>query len=183
MIPVRIETLVMGMIPSPSVIVLRPLADPKDPDTPVSVLPIWIGATEAAAIATPLEGISAPRPMTHDLCSSIIDALGGEISFVEICDVIHTTFFARIHMTREDRRFVVDSRPSDAIALALRAGVRIYVDEGVFASASFPYLLAGDIDPAQEIEDFHSFIENVNPEDFLYGVDGSKFPEGEEPER
>ncbi len=97
-----------------------------------SVFPIWIGMLEATAIATELEEIKFPRPMTHDLLKNIIAELGAGVERVEVCDLIGNTFFARIYVnTAEKTQLCVDARPSDAIALALRMKVPIFVDDHV----------------------------------------------------
>ena len=94
-------------------------------------LPIWIGPAEADAIAVKLQGVSVPRPLTHDLLYSIIAALGTSINFVLLSDIKRDTFYAKIFFNAGNRKIEVDSRPSDAIAIALRAGVPIYADEAV----------------------------------------------------
>lgn len=96
-------------------------------------LPIIIGAFEAQSIALEIEGIKPPRPLTHDLMKNIIDLLGGELIDVLISDLRDGTFFARINLDTQE----IDSRPSDAIAIAVRYGAPIYVAEKVMAEASF----------------------------------------------
>ena len=166
MVPVKIETLVVGVLPAPSVIVLRPLEDPIDPREPISVLPIWISANEAASIGMAIEGASHPRPITHDLCVSLIEHLGSRIESIVIGDVKRTTFYAKSNLVQGDKRIAVDSRPSDAVGLAVRRDVPIFVDDEVLEVASLPYLFAEDLDPDAEIEEFHRFIESVTPDDF-----------------
>jgi hypothetical protein len=94
-------------------------------------LPIWIGSAEADAIAVKLQGVNVPRPLTHDLLCSIIAALGASINFVLLNDLKNDTFYAQIVFNAGSRKLEVDSRPSDALALAMRAGVPIYADDGV----------------------------------------------------
>ena len=94
-------------------------------------LPIWIGPAEADAIAVKLQGASVPRPLTHDLLRSVIDTLGATISFI----VVNDTFYAKIVFNVDGREVEVDSRPSDALALAVRAAVPIYVEESVLDKA------------------------------------------------
>jgi bifunctional DNase/RNase len=96
------------------------------------VLPIWIGAAEAAAIYTVLAGKTFERPMTHDLLRLVVDELGGEIREIEITGIHEDTYFARIVLGRGEELFYIDARPSDAIALALRAEALIRVDEELF---------------------------------------------------
>ena len=98
-------------------------------------LPIWIGPAEADAIAVKLQGISVPRPLTHDLLQSVIDNLGAEISYIRIDDLKNDTFFAKIGVSMDGKKVEVDSRPSDAIALAVRAQVPIYAEDNVLEKA------------------------------------------------
>jgi len=98
-------------------------------------LPIWIGPTEADAIAVKLQGASVPRPLTHDLLCSVIDALGATISFIVVNDLENDNFYAKIVFNVDGKEVEVDSRPSDALALAVRAGVPIYVEESVLDKA------------------------------------------------
>jgi bifunctional DNase/RNase len=99
------------------------------------VLPIWVGALEANAIAMSLENVSLPRPLTHDLTIAIIQLLGATVTSVLVDDVRDGTFFAQITLTQGDTVKELDSRPSDAIALALRTGAPIYATEKVLAGA------------------------------------------------
>ena len=98
-------------------------------------LPIWIGPSEADAIAVKLQGVSVPRPLTHDLLCSIIDALGATISSIVVSDLKNDTFFAKILLTVDGEQMEVDSRPSDALALAVRADVPIFAEEAVLEKA------------------------------------------------
>lgn len=96
-------------------------------------LPIQIGFPEAAAIAAMIEKIDLPRPMTHDLLAAAIDALGGRVERVDVTDLRDTTFLATVQVRRARRSLTLDARPSDAVALALRARAPIYVADSVFA--------------------------------------------------
>jgi hypothetical protein len=98
-------------------------------------LPIWIGAAEADAIAVKLQGASVPRPLTHDLLNSVIDALGAKVNSIIICDLKNDTFFAKIVLHLDGTSMEIDSRTSDAIALAVRAQVPIFADENVLDRA------------------------------------------------
>ena len=98
-------------------------------------LPIWVGPSEADAIAVKLQDVAVPRPLTHDLLASVIDTLGGKISHILVNDLQDDTFYAKIVVSVEDRSVEVDSRPSDAIALAVRSQVPIYVEEAVLDKA------------------------------------------------
>ena len=98
-------------------------------------LPIWIGPAEADAIAVKLQDISVPRPLTHDLLRSVIDTLGASISHILVNDLESDTFYAKIFMNVNGENLEIDSRPSDAIALAVRAKVPIYAEEQVLGKA------------------------------------------------
>lgn len=122
-------------------------------------LPIWVGAIEASAIAFAQQGTESPRPPTHALMLSIIEGLGDELSEVRIVDVREGVFFAELAFAGGA---LVDARPSDAIALALRAGVRVVCSEDVLDVASF----AQTPDEDEEIAKFREFLDHVDPEDF-----------------
>jgi len=109
-------------------------------------LPIWTGPAEADAIAVKLQGASVPRPLTHDLLRSVIDALGATISFIVVNDLENDTFYAKIVFNVDGREVEVDSRPSDALAPAVRAGVPLYVEETVLDKAGI--ILDSDTDKA-----------------------------------
>src|SRR6056297_2412069 len=98
-------------------------------------LPIWIGVYEADAILVALEDIKVPRPMTHDLVKNMLETLKAKVDKVVIHDIKNNTFFARIHIIKDGAESEIDSRPSDAIALGLRAGASIYVSESVIMEA------------------------------------------------
>lgn len=102
-------------------------------------LPIWIGAAEADAIAVKLQGISVPRPMTHDLLCSIVKALGGKIKSVLVNDLQNDTFYARIYIVVNGREIEIDSRPSDAIAIAVRVKAPIFASEEVLNKAGIVF--------------------------------------------
>ena len=98
-------------------------------------LPIWIGPAEADAIAVKLQGVTVPRPLTHDLLHSVIDALGATINSIIVSDLKNDTFYAKVILNVDGGQMEVDSRPSDALALAVRADVPIYADETVLDKA------------------------------------------------
>ena len=127
-----------------------------------SVLPIWVGIFEANAIAMELETIVSPRPMTHDLLKNVIESLKANIQRVVITDLRDNTFFATIHLTRNGESLQIDSRPSDAMALALRAGAPIFVEQDVLTKSTG----AGDEEgTAQETERLRRWLETVDPEE------------------
>ncbi len=125
-------------------------------------LPIWIGAAEAAAIALSLQGVATPRPMTHDLLKNILEEVAVDVRRVTVTELRDSTFYATIELGRSQDRFEVSSRPSDAIALAVRLSVPIFASEEVLEEAAI--LIPGDDD--EEVEKFREFLDNVTPEDF-----------------
>jgi len=125
-------------------------------------LPIWIGAMEATAIAFALQGIVTARPMTHDLMKNVLEELTVRVERIVITELKEGTFYAVIQLQQNGNSFEVSSRPSDAIALAVRANVPIFAHEEVLTEASI--VIRDDED--QEVEKFREFLENVEPEDF-----------------
>jgi bifunctional DNase/RNase len=127
-----IEVNVAGLMVDPSnnapVVVLRESGGER-------VLPIWIGPVEALAIQSGLENAAPPRPMTHDLLCEVIKKMGGLVTRVEVSDLQDSTFFAIVHIDRGGEQIMLDSRPSDAIAAAVRFSARIFVAEQVFEKA------------------------------------------------
>jgi len=129
----------------------------------LNFLPIWIGVFEAAAIAMELQGTQPPRPMTHDLLKSSIEALGAKIQRIVINDVKDGTFFSLIDIeNKEGKVLSLDARPSDAIALAVRTKSPVYVSEIVMMQAK----LVNSEKDAEETKKFKDFIDNLRPEDF-----------------
>lgn len=122
-------------------------------------LPIWIGAVEASAIAFAQQGEATPRPLTHELLQRIIEALGDDLTTVQIDDVADGVFYATLVFTSGA---TVSARPSDSIALAIRMGTRIEASESVLEDAGMH--LPADEDA--EIEKFREFLEEIEPEDF-----------------
>lgn len=121
-------------------------------------LPIWIGAAEAAAIANALEGVEPPRPMTHDLLTSVLDAFGHTLDEVRITALSEGTFYALLVIDSEE----ISARPSDAVALALRCGSPIYGAAELLDEVGVEILPESD----EEVEKFREFLDNVSPEDF-----------------
>lgn len=124
-------------------------------------LPIWVGPAEAQAIALQLQGVTPPRPMTHDLLRSVLREMSVSLTRVVVTDVRDQTYFAEIHLKRDGTDHAVDSRPSDAIALALRMEAPIFVDERVAAQA-IPLKKEDEID----MDEWRRFLDNVKPADF-----------------
>nr|AGQ19618.1 uncharacterized conserved protein [Candidatus Actinomarina minuta] len=126
------------------------------------VLPIWIGTIEAVSIAYAQEGFVHPRPQTHDLLLNILDSLNAKILEVSITDIHDKTYFAEIKLSTHEGELTLSSRPSDAIALALRSSAEIFVENSVFNDN---YIEIYDEDKV-DIDEFSQFIDNVSPEDF-----------------
>ncbi|MGQ0849597.1 MAG: bifunctional nuclease family protein [Actinomycetota bacterium] len=131
-------------------------------------LPIWIGAPEAQAIAAALEGIEPPRPQTHDLLRLIVETLGAQIERVEVVELRDSVYYADLVMSRRGEAFHVSSRPSDAIALAVRAQAPVFVAPQVLSDAGIEFSEENEED---EIERFRELLEDVTVEDFMKGDD------------
>jgi uncharacterized protein len=130
-------------------------------------LPIWIGATEATAIATALEGVTTPRPLTHDLMRSVIDALGALAVRVVITEMRDSVFYADLALDNAGTEVQVSSRPSDAIALAVRTGTPIFALPAVLESAGIQF--DEEVDQEEEVAKFREFLDEATVEDFLSG--------------
>ena len=129
MIEMTIDSIRGGLMNSQFVVILKEkLAD--------RYLPIWIGPAEANAIAIKLRGDNLPRPLTHDLLRLIINALGASVDSIVVCDLKNDTFFAKVILNVDGEQVEIDSRPSDALALAVRSDVTIYAEESVLDKAS-----------------------------------------------
>lgn len=128
-------------------------------------LPIWIGIVEASAIGLAMQGVESPRPMTHDLLAQVLTTFAATVHRVDIVELQAGTFYAEIHLTGADgKAHMIDARPSDAIALAVRLGIPVRVSEAVMEEAST--MIEDHEDEEAQIEAFKAFIDQVNPEDF-----------------
>ncbi len=133
------------------------------------LLPIFIGGPEATAIALAMDDVETPRPMTHDLFKSVLDVLAVRVERVVVTDIQDKTFFAELEIGGANGTMTVSSRPSDAIALAVRTGTPIFVEERVLTKAGYtvPESDDGDgLDEEQMLEEFRDFIDSVDPSDF-----------------
>jgi len=126
----------------------------------IRYLPIWVGAAEATAIAFAQQGLIPPRPLTHDLLQNVIKELGSKVESVSLTELLNGVFYSTIKLG-EDRE--ISARPSDAIALALRAGAPIFATEDLFVSAGIEIPDQAD----DQVEAFREFLDQINPEDFL----------------
>ena len=138
------------------------------------VLPIFIGAPEATAIAYALQNLSTPRPMSHDLLGNVIGALGAKLFSVDITELRENTFYASLRLLRGGDEIEVSARPSDAVALALRVGAPILVSDELMA-AEGRVMQLDEVDEADEgdepseielVEELREFLETIRPEDF-----------------
>jgi len=140
-------------------------------------LPIWIGGAEAMSISSHLEGEVPPRPLTHQLLADTLRALGADLVAVHLTDLREGTFYAELHLLRGTDEIVVSSRPSDAIAVAIRLGaVPILVDEALFERVAIELgdvdvdgTQESDVDPEEEVQRFRAVLEDRDPDDFLEG--------------
>lgn len=126
------------------------------------VLPIFIGPPEATAIALALDGVDTPRPMTHDLMKTLIAELGATVDKIVVTDLIDSTFYAVIHLSAGQATYEISSRPSDAIALAVRLDTSIFAEEAVLDEAG----QVVEEDSEAVVDEFRQFLDNVNPDDF-----------------
>ena len=154
----QIEMTVKGLIIDP--ITNRPIVILRDKDGQ-RVLPIWVGPFEANAIAVQLENMPTPRPMTHDLLKNVIHDLKADIQKIVVSDLKENTFYALIYLQVNGEAVAVDSRPSDAIALALRSRAPIFVEDKVIDHAR-----SADMAPEKEdSERLQKWLENLDPDD------------------
>lgn len=116
------------------------------------MLPIWVGKPEASSISFALEDVTTPRPMTHDLMKAVLDVVHAKVISVVISDLKENTYYAKVHLSYEDSEYVIDARPSDAIALALRTKAPIFANEEVIRK--------------QASDELDQWLENLKPEDF-----------------
>jgi bifunctional DNase/RNase len=153
-IEMRIRGLMMDPVTNMPIVILRDL-DGK------SVLPIWVGVFEANAIALEIEKVATPRPMTHDLIRNVLMGLGGGVRKVVVSDLKEDTFYAMIWVEREGEMIAIDSRPSDALAVALRLDCPIYVEDEVLNSSKNVTAVS---DKANS-EELRRWLENLSDED------------------
>ena len=157
------EVTVAGVTVDP--VTKSPIVVLREPESG-NVVPIWIGLLEANAIALALEGTELPRPMTHDLMKSILHATGTRLRSVEIAEIRESTYFALLHIEGDGESVHVDARPSDAIALALRAKCPIFVAEGVIQKARRVDLSAQEAITSEDAKKWTEILEGLDPSDF-----------------
>jgi bifunctional DNase/RNase len=160
LIKMKVSGLTIDPLTNTPIVILKDMQEKK-------AIPIWIGLFEASAIATELEKITFSRPMTHDLLTDILRVLGVEVTKIEINDLRNNTFFANICLVKDGKNLVIDARPSDAIAIALRANAPIFVDDKVIEKSrnvDFGTKLT-DLDKLKD-DKLKEFLENLSPDDF-----------------
>ena len=174
MLEVTIDSIRVSLMNYQRVVILREKAADR-------YLPIWIGPAEADAIAAKLQGVKLERPLTHDLLRSVIESLGARVSSIIVYDLKNDVFYAKIVLTVDGGQIEIDSRPSDALALAVRVEVPIYVDESVMDKAGIlldregkPLDEKGVIEGKEKVTDeelkkmsaFRDFIDTLDLDDF-----------------
>lgn len=175
MVEMTIESIRVSLMNYQRVVILKEKAADR-------YLPIWIGPAEADAIAVRLQEVSVARPLTHDLLRSVIDALGAQVNCIVVNDLSNDTFYARVVLDVDGKSLEIDSRPSDAIALAVRTQVPIYAEESVLEKAGVMLDKEGEaaaagqtptepltkVDPEEleKLSPFRDFIDSLDMEDF-----------------
>ncbi len=154
----QIEMTIKGLMVDP--VTNMPIIILRDKDGQ-KVLPIWVGIFEANAIALQIENIATPRPMTHDLLKNVISDLSGSVEKVVVCDLKENTFYALVYLQVKGSTIAVDARPSDAIALALRARAPIFVEETVIDNAKTVDFTSEKSDS----ERLQKWLESLDPEE------------------
>nr|WP_238325793.1 bifunctional nuclease family protein [Bryobacter aggregatus] len=150
----KIRTLMMDPVTQMPIVVLRDLSGN-------TILPIWVGVYEANAIALEIEKINTPRPMTHDLIRTLLQGMDTKVNRIVVSDLKDDTFFAVIWLEKDGQLISIDSRPSDALAIALRTDSPIYVDENVLKNSR----MSSSQEKGQG-EELRRWLENLNEEDF-----------------
>jgi bifunctional DNase/RNase len=153
-VEMKIRGLMMDPVTNMPIVILKDVAGD-------SVLPIWVGIYEANAIALEIEKVTTPRPMTHDLLKNVLTGLDTLVHKVVVTELREDTFFAVIWLERDGRVISIDSRPSDALALALRVDCPIFVEDDVLKSSK----LASSVSDRVSSEELRKWLENLNDED------------------
>ncbi|MCX5867202.1 MAG: bifunctional nuclease family protein [Proteobacteria bacterium] len=160
LIPMKVTGITIDPFTNMPIVILKDFEEKN-------AVPIWIGLVEASAIASELEGIHTPRPMTHDLLRNILGQLNIKISRIAVMDFRDNTYFATIFLQDGSQEIEIDSRPSDAIALALRTGSTILVDDKVISKSRQIELSTNqEEDEGKKRQKWLNFLENLTSEDF-----------------
>jgi bifunctional DNase/RNase len=129
-------------------------------------LPIWIGHPEAAAILMKLQGASTPRPMTHDLLTDMLGQLEARVIRITVTELRDSTFYASITIQQDGSEIEIDSRPSDAIALAVRAEAPIFADDRVIEESAIEFAEGEEVNEEEIVDEFRKFLDQVTPDEF-----------------
>ncbi len=157
MLEMKVRGLTLDPLTNMALVILRDLEGSK-------ALPIWVGIPEANAIALEIEQVSTPRPMTHDLIKNLLDGMNATVTRIVVNDVKDSTFYAAIYLSLEGQEIRIDSRPSDAIAVALRVKAPIFVAMDVIERAGS--VDAGGQNVGEDPDTVKDWLENIKPEDF-----------------
>ncbi len=157
--PMTISAIAVDSLTKSPVVILKEVGGER-------TLPIWIGLLEANAIASELEGVKFPRPMTHDLLKNVMESTDVKVNKVEVCDLKDNTYFALIHITHNGKEISIDARPSDALALSLRVNAPIFVAEEVISKSTQIDLEAEPEDKSEQGKKWQEILEKMNPKDF-----------------
>ncbi|MEA1959260.1 MAG: bifunctional nuclease family protein [Chloroflexota bacterium] len=162
MIEMEVASIRMGLMSTQRVVILKEKTGDRH-------LPIWIGIAEAESIMIGVQGGEMPRPLTHDLLRSVIDCLGARVKSIIVNDLRNDTFFANINLIVDGKAMDIDARPSDAIALAVRVEVPIYVEDSVLDAAGIVLSKGDDVDitedELQKLAPFKDIIDTLNLDD------------------
>lgn len=173
MVPVSVYSLIITEPPAPSLLLLCPDEDTVD-KAQIRVIPILIGATEAAQIGAALKGVRMERPSTHDLFMDALTNLDTLVSRVVIDKAEGKSFFSTLFLREEGREIALDARPSDSVSLALRQNAPILIDEQVIMETAHLLSVKKEREDGSDLAEFHSFIEGISPDDFIEDGDANE---------
>ncbi|MDF2574471.1 MAG: hypothetical protein K0S05_1383 [Agromyces sp.] len=146
------------------IILLKPLGEAPSEGR---VLPIWIGSQEATSILIAIQGEHAPRPLTHDLMKTLLDTVGATVERIEVTRIEEGTFYGEISLVTPAGSLVLDARPSDSVALAVRTEAPLFVAEDVLDEAGIPAeMVEPHTEDEEALDEFKKFLDDVDPEDF-----------------
>lgn len=168
MVPIAVQKIIIGSAPGPSILVLQPIEESPVPGIS-RIVPIMVGAAEAAQLHLAVTYTKVARPTTHDLLLDALTNLDASVDHVLIDKVKGSLFFAKLTLSQHGRLIELDARPSDALSLALREDAPLYINEDVLERASYPYIVRKPIEDESaelELEEFRSFLEDIDPKDF-----------------
>lgn len=165
MVPIAVQKIIIGSAPGPSILVLQPIEESPVPGIS-RIVPIMVGAAEAAQLHLAVTHTKVARPTTHDLLLDALTNLDASVNHVLIDKVKGSLFFAKLTLSQHGRLIELDARPSDALSLALREDAPLYINEDVLERASYPYIVRNPIEDESaelELEEFRSFLEDLDP--------------------